>query len=112
NLGAMLHGAMPTITLTIGVLIFWELITHILGIEPFVLPAPSAILNELISQQALLASSALVTAEEIVYGFLLSTIVGVFMALLIVRFDWLGRAVYPLMVLFQNVPKIALAPLF
>ena len=112
NLGIMLHGAMPTIILTAAVLILWELITHIFGIEPFVLPAPSSILSELISKQALLASSALVTAEEIVYGFLLSTAVGVFMALLIVRFDWLGRAVYPLMVLFQNVPKIALAPLF
>ena len=112
NLGIMLHGAMPTIILTAAVLILWELVTHIFGIEPFVLPAPSAILSELISKQALLASSALVTAEEIVYGFLLSTAVGVFMALLIVRFDWLGRAVYPLMVLFQNVPKIALAPLF
>ena len=112
NLGIMLHGAMPTIILTAAVLILWELITHIFGIEPFVLPAPSAILSELINKQTLLASSALVTAEEIVYGFLLSTAVGVFMALLIVRFDWLGRAVYPLMVLFQNVPKIALAPLF
>jgi len=112
NLGAMLHGAMPTIILTIAVLILWELITHVFSVEPFVLPAPSAIMHELVNQQALLASSALVTAEEIVYGFLLSMIVGVFMALLIVRFDWLGRAVYPLMVLFQNVPKIALAPLF
>jgi len=112
NLGAMLHGAMPTIILTIAVLILWELITHIFSVEPFVLPAPSAIMHELVNQQVLLASSALVTAEEIVYGFLLSMIVGVFMALLIVRFDWLGRAVYPLMVLFQNVPKIALAPLF
>ncbi|WP_233574770.1 ABC transporter permease [Pusillimonas sp. NJUB218] len=112
NLGLMLHGAMPTIILTAITLILWEVITHVFAIEAFVLPAPSAILNELINQQALLAASALVTAEEIVYGFLLSMVVGVFMALIIVRFDWLGRAVYPLMVLFQNVPKIALAPLF
>ena len=108
----MLHGALPTLILTAGLLLVWEIITHVFQVEAFVLPPPSAIFHELISQQALLASAALVTAEEIVYGFLLSTVVGVLMALLVVRFDWLGRAVYPLMVLFQNVPKIALAPLF
>jgi len=112
NLSAMFHGAMPTLILTFVVLVVWELVTHLFDIKAFVLPAPSAILRELIDRQALLASSALVTAEEIIYGFLFSMVVGVLMALIIVRFDWLGRAVYPLMVLFQNVPKIALAPLF
>ena len=31
---------------------------------------------------------------------------------MIVRFERFGRALYPLIVLFQNVPKVALAPIF
>ena len=37
---------------------------------------------------------------------------GVLVALTIVRFERFGRALYPLVVLFQNVPKVALAPIF
>ena len=38
--------------------------------------------------------------------------VGISVALLIVRFERFGKALYPLVVLFQNVPKVALAPIF
>ena len=31
---------------------------------------------------------------------------------IVVRFERFGRALYPLIVLFQNVPKVALAPIF
>jgi NitT/TauT family transport system permease protein len=65
-----------------------------------------------LTKQATLSVAAWVTAEEILYGFVLSTLVGMAIATTIARFEVMGRAVYPLMVLFQNVPKIALAPLF
>ena len=43
---------------------------------------------------------------------MLAAVTGVVVALVIVRFDRFGRALYPLIVLFQNVPKVALAPIF
>src|SRR5262249_57200253 len=49
---------------------------------------------------------------EVLFGFVLSAAVGIGVALAIVRFERFGRALYPLIVLFQNVPKIALAPIF
>ena len=49
---------------------------------------------------------------EVLFGFLMSALVGVAVALIIVRFERFGRALYPLIVLFQNVPKVALAPIF
>jgi NitT/TauT family transport system permease protein len=53
-----------------------------------------------------------VTAKEVLYGFLLSAVIGAAVALVIARFARFGRALYPLVVLFQTVPKVALAPLF
>ena len=43
---------------------------------------------------------------------MLAAVTGILVALVIVRFERFGRALYPLIVLFQNVPKVALAPLF
>jgi NitT/TauT family transport system permease protein len=102
----------PAIVLAIVVLVIWEAISRIFKLPQFVLPAPSAIGKMLLTRQASLSQAAWVTAEEILYGFLLSTLVGMLIAVTIARFERMGRAVYPLMVLFQNVPKIALAPLF
>jgi NitT/TauT family transport system permease protein len=93
-------------------LLLWELAIRLLGIPAFVLPPPSAVAASLVSDRAALAEAAWVTSGEIVIGFALSALVGAAIALAVVRFERVGRAVYPLIVLFQNVPKIALAPLF
>jgi NitT/TauT family transport system permease protein len=110
-LGA-LAGLMPALLLSIVLLVVWEAISRIFRLPEFVLPAPSSIVHLLLTKQASLSVAARVTAEEILYGFVLSTLVGMAIAITIARFEVMGRAVYPLMVLFQNVPKIALAPLF
>ncbi|SFC73752.1 NitT/TauT family transport system permease protein [Polaromonas sp. OV174] len=104
--------ASPAIFLSVATLIVWELISRVFQLPEFVLPAPSSIGKIFITRQGALMQAAWVTAEEILYGFILSTLVGMLIAVAIARFERMGRAVYPLMVLFQNVPKIALAPLF
>jgi NitT/TauT family transport system permease protein len=102
----------PAALLMVAVLVLWEGLTRLMEVPIFVLPPPSSILAVLIERQPALLKAAWVTGEEVLYGFVLSSILGVVLALLIARYDRFGEALYPLMVLFQNVPKIALAPLF
>jgi NitT/TauT family transport system permease protein len=108
----MMTGFMPAFALFIGVVIVWEAVSRMFRLPEFVLPAPTAIVEVLIAHQGALAYAALVTAQEVVWGFLLSAVIGAAVALVIARFAAFGRALYPLVVLFQNVPKVALAPLF
>jgi len=107
-----LNRILPAILLIAAVLLAWELLIRLLHVQEFVLPAPSAIAQTMIARQPELFAAALITSGEVVSGFLLSALAGIALALLIARFDRFGRALYPLVVLFQNVPKIALAPLF
>ncbi len=102
----------PALLLIVGILACWQGIVSLWQLPEFVLPAPAGIYRILVNQQGILAQAAWVTAREIVLGVVLSSLVGVAMALFIARFQLVGKAIYPLMVLFQNVPKIALAPLF
>jgi NitT/TauT family transport system permease protein len=102
---------LPPACLLVAVLLVWEGVVRLLKVSDFALPAPSAIAAVLIRDQASLAENAWITAQEVLLGFAVSGLVGAALALLIARFDRLGRAVYPLVVLFQTVPKIALAPL-
>jgi NitT/TauT family transport system permease protein len=100
------------LALAASVTVFWELAIRLFRVPTFVLPAPSAVIRSLIENWAQLASATESTALEILLGFVLAAITGVAIALVIVRFDRFGRALYPLIVLFQNVPKVALAPIF
>jgi len=103
---------MPPFALFVGVVVAWEAVSRIFRLPEFVLPAPTAIVEVLIAHQASLAYAAFVTSQEVLWGFLLSAVIGAGVALVIARFAAFGRALYPLVVLFQNVPKVALAPLF
>jgi len=103
---------MPALALFVGVIVVWEGVSRIFKVPQFVLPPPTAIVDVLLARQRDLGYAAWVTAQEVVWGFLLSGAIGAAVALVIARFTTFGRALYPLVVLFQNVPKVALAPLF
>jgi NitT/TauT family transport system permease protein len=102
----------PALGLFVAVLIVWEAVSRMFRLPEFVLPAPTAILAVLIAHQRDLGYAAYVTAREVLYGFLFSAVIGAAVALVTARFTAFGRALYPLVVLFQTVPKVALAPLF
>ncbi len=103
---------LPAVILLLVTVALWEAAVRIFSISSFIIPAPTKIMQALVAQWGLLMHATVVTAGEILFGFLVSVGVGIALALVIVRFDWLGRALYPLVVLFQNVPKVALAPIF
>lgn len=107
-----LYNVLPSLALAAGIIAFWELVIRLFKVPTFVLPAPTAIIVSLIEHWRPLAVAAQATALEVLFGFVLSAVVGILVALVIVRFERFGRALYPLIVLFQNVPKVALAPIF
>ncbi|PRX96763.1 ABC transporter permease [Allonocardiopsis opalescens] len=109
---AWLSAVWPSALVLLAVLVLWELAAVAFGVSQFVLATPSAIAAETWASRELLLAAAWVTTQEIVYGFAISIAVGVLLAVLIARFHWLDRALYPLVVLFQVVPKVALAPIF
>jgi NitT/TauT family transport system permease protein len=96
----------------VGLLVLWEVAARQLSIPPYLLPAPSTILLSMDSNSAVLIKQSVGTTLEIVLGFALSVVVGVPLALAIYLWRPFARAVYPVLVSSQAVPKIAVAPLF
>jgi NitT/TauT family transport system permease protein len=112
--GAMgrLQNVLPPLALSAAILILWEAAIRLFKLPTFVLPPPTSIFVSLAENRRQLATAAESTALEVLFGFVLAAITGVAVALVIVGFERFGRALYPLIVLFQNVPKVALAPIF
>ena len=105
------------VALLVGLLALWELVAQwdvladLFSIEPFLVPAPSAIAESLWEDRSLLADNAWVTLVEVVLGFLLALVVGICFAVLIHLSETARRAVYPLLVGSQTIPIIAIAPI-
>lgn len=89
----------------------WQVLVPVVGLSEFVLPTPAAIATRMWSEAPLLASHAYVTLLEVIAGFAVSVLVGIPLALAIFYSRPFERAIYPLLVALQTVPKVALAPL-
>jgi NitT/TauT family transport system permease protein len=105
----MAEYVVPALTL-IGALALWEAVIRAFKVPNFVMPAPSAILGEGWEWRYRFIGHTWVTLYETLGGFALSIAVGVPLAVLIVYSPALRSALYPLIVLAQSVPKIAIAP--
>lgn len=101
----------PLLT-TIVILLVWEASCVIFKIRTFILPPPSQVLLMIAQRSAFIGAHAWVTFIEIVVSFALSILVGGILALAITTWRAVELALYPILVISQAVPKVALAPLF
>ena len=95
----------------LGTLAVWEILTRLSQIPGFILPAPSAIFIEAVTRYPLYLYNSWITFYEMVAGFLLAALVGVFLAVVIVYSRIMRNMIYPQIVVLQIVPKVAIAPL-
>lgn len=98
--------------IAVGLFIGWELAVIVFAVSEFVVPRPTVVVELLVTRWDYFLTNTWVTAQEILLGFALSVIVGIALAIVIVRFRTVDRAVHPLLVILQVVPKVALGPIF
>ncbi len=96
----------------VGFFLVWEAGTRLLRAPEYILPAPSAIFAGMAESSSHLVAATLFTLRPMLVGFAMAVVVGVGLALLIAFSRVVESTLYPLIVLLQIVPKIAVAPLF
>ncbi len=95
----------------VGIVLLWELWVQLGRPPAYLVPAPSAVAQELVARWELLRDHTVVTLGAAVAGFLISILIGIPLATLIVASRPLERSIYPILVTSQAVPKVAIAPL-
>ena len=104
--------AVRPLLLVVAILVGWDVAVRIFRIPPYLIPAPTLVVEQLIAQWPLLLRESLPTLYATLGGFLLSALFGIPVALLIASSRTVESYLYPLLVFSQSVPKIAVAPLF
>ena len=100
------------------ILLAWSAATHLFGVPPLVLPPPEQVWDALVGgllQSPFKSGSywyhAGVTVWEALLGFVVGSVVGISLGAALAHWRTLEKVAYPYVVVFQALPKVALAPL-
>ncbi len=104
--------AIRPLILVAVILVGWDLAVRLLRIPPYLIPAPTLVIEQVIAQWPMLLRETMPTLYATLGGFALSALVGIPLAMLIASSKTVESYLYPLLVFSQSVPKIAVAPLF
>ncbi len=98
--------------LLIGIILLSWLGLSEFGVIPkFMLPSPIDVVKTLISESDILFQHLMITLQEAFLGLTMSVVFAIVMAVLMDRYYRLYQMVYPIFVISQTVPVIAIAPL-
>jgi NitT/TauT family transport system permease protein len=109
---ARFAGAMwpPALVLAL-IFVAWWLVTAMEWVEPYLVPPPGQVWDRIIQDWSSLMYHSYVTLYETVVGFLLASVLGLATAVLIAYSRTMEKALYPIVLFAQVIPKIAIAPL-
>ena len=93
------------------ILVIWQMISSLGIVDSFLLPSPIQVVKAFVEEFPALMEHSVITLAEAFIGLALGIALGFVMAVLMDQFDPLYKAFYPLVVLTQTVPTVAIAPL-
>ncbi len=110
KLGERAREWLPPALVIVGVFVLWELVVNALKIPVFVLPGPRTVWASLLKWQAAIWFNSTQTLYTTLVGFGLALAGGMGLGLAIGYSVLVYRALYPLLVAFNSVPKVAIVP--
>src|SRR5688500_16080882 len=107
--GRTLERLMPWLVIA-ACFAIWEIACVVFNIQEFVLPRPSAVAASIVKRAEVLAGHALHTFYTTMLGFVLAVVGGVLLGALVGSSRLLYTGLYPLLIGFNSVPKVAVVP--
>jgi NitT/TauT family transport system permease protein len=89
----------------------WEAWVQIEDVKPYLVPAPSAVVERLFDDPWFFAVEGFKTLQGALMGFVLGAGIAIVLASLMSQARFLERAIFPLAILIKVTPIVAIAPL-
>ena len=96
---------------TLGLLLLWEIVCRAFGIREFLLPAPSVVAKSLVTYWKPLLDHSLATFVTTLAGFAIAIGAGVLLGMAIGASNLVYSGLYPVLIGFNSVPKVAVVPI-
>ncbi|MGO7420613.1 ABC transporter permease, partial [Rhizobium ruizarguesonis] len=102
--------AIPFLVIALMILV-WYAYVKLSGVPPYILPGPAAVANAFVTDWGTLAPALWVTTKITFISLMLALVGGVGFAIFLVQSRWVELAFYPLAVILQVTPIVAISPL-
>ena len=111
RLGSFGQDVLLPIGVFVVLLMVWEAAVELFDIPVYLLPAPSVVWTDSVALAGTMGEHTLATLSTVVVGFIISIAISLPLAVFMTSSPVISSAVYPLLVLTQSIPKVALAPI-
>ncbi len=96
---------------TLALFVLWEAVCRIFHVDQFILPAPSAIFAAMAQYRWPLTRHSFVTLWTTMAGFAVAVAFGIVLGLIVGWSRTIYRGLYPVMIGFNSIPKVAVVPI-
>jgi len=103
--------AIPLIVVLV-ILALWQLLVVVLGLKPYFIPSPLKVASTFKENFRYIADNCVPTVAQAATGFAIGNGLAVLMSIWFVHVSAARRALYPLAIILQSIPLVALAPVF
>lgn len=100
------------VSCAVALLVAWQVLTVVFAVPEILLVPPTAVWDMLVRAWPILLEQAWPTLLDTVVGFLIAAVLGIVLGAAIVVSRRVEQAFWPHVLIFQLVPKVAVAPLF
>lgn len=102
----------PPVLFGVAFVALWEWFVKARDVKPYLLPAPSAIWEQLSDNVDIILKAAWATGQNALVGLLLGLLFGVLMAVIASRLHFFDQMLTPLAAAVAAIPIVALTPIF
>lgn len=95
----------------LSILALWYFVIIAFDVPEYIAPAPHQVVQVIFDQFDLLVDNTIPTLQESVLGFLLGNSVAIFIAVVFVHSQTLSRMYYPIAIVANTIPIIAISPI-
>ena len=111
KLQSTISKVLPPLVLLVSLFGLWFFVCASGGVPKFLLPSPADVWNAFIGDWQLILRHARVTLTETFIGLFCGIVTGFLTAVLMDRFVIFRKMIYPLIIVSQTIPTVAIAPL-
>lgn len=111
KLPSTIRDKLPAALAIAAILAVWQGACSLELVPAFMLPSPVKVVRAFVTQFPILMENAAVTLQEAFYGLMIGVGLGFVCAVLMDAFPLVRKAFYPLLIITQTVPTVAIAPL-
>src|SRR5271170_5909814 len=96
--------------ITLGFFAFWQFMCVVLKIDRFVLPGPTEVAMSLWTYMGPIMVNAMQTLMSTLVGFAMAVVFGLVLGLVVGASRTIYDGLYPVMIGFNSIPKVAIVP--